>query len=288
MPKDKYFEGSGWTNLDAQDSDTVDGIDLRVNGEILEISDDGGATWSPVSMSAEDVLAALKSVDGEGSGLDSDTTDGLHFRINSDILEISTDGTSWSAVSMTANDILTALKTVDGEGSGLDADNVVGINFYTGTTAPTATTRLNVDGYLYATKVYNAVFNDLAEFMLVAEDNLEPGQILIWDEEKGGLTTSGTEADKRIVGVYSDSYGFALGGNEEDEDKVPIGISGRVWVKVRTKVSSGDGLIVSGDNGYAKAGEDNQVNHLNCRLKAMESFAPTEEEREKRIMCLIL
>lgn len=238
MPKDKYFNGVDWTLMDSQDSDTVDGIDLRINGEILEISDDGGSTWSPVSMSAADVLAALI--------------------------------------------------TVDGEGSGLDADKVDGINFYKGTTTPTGTTRLNMDGYFYATKVYNAVFNDLAEFMDKGEEDLEPGQILIWDEEKGGLSTTDIVGDKRIVGVYSDSYGFALGGSEGDESKVPIGISGRVWVKVKTEVKNGDGLITSKDRGYAETGEDININHLNCRLKAMESFSPTEEGQEKRIMCIIL
>jgi hypothetical protein len=288
MPNDKYYNGVDWEVMDSQNSDTVDGIDLRVNGEILEISDDGGSTWSPVSMSAEDVLAALITVDGTGSGLDSDTTDGLHFRINSDILEISTDGSTWSAVSMTANDILTALKTVDGSGSGLDADNVVGVNFYTGTTAPSATSRINVDGYLYATKVYNAVFNDLAEFMDKCEEDLSPGDILIWDDEKKGLRKTDVENDTRVIGVYSDSYGFALGGSEKEKNKVPIGISGRVWVKVKTEVNNGDGLITSKHKGYAKPGIGGQMSNITCRLKAMESFSPTEEEKEKRIMCLIL
>jgi len=46
-----------------------------------------------------------------------DRVDGLHFRDNSGILEISTNNVDWTPVSMTASDILTALKTVDGTGS---------------------------------------------------------------------------------------------------------------------------------------------------------------------------
>jgi len=287
MPQDKYYNGAGWEVMDSQNSDTVDNLDLRINGDVLEISEDGGSTWSPVSMTPADVLAALITVDGTGSELDADTTDGIHLRINSDILEISNDGSTWSAVSMTPADILAALLTVDGSGSGLDADKVVGINFYTGTTAPTATTRINVDGYLYATKVYNAVFNDLAEFMDKCEENLSPGDVLIWDDEKKGLRKTDIENDTRVIGVYSDSYGFALGGSEKDKNKVPVGISGRVWVRVKTPVENGEGLITSQDKGYAKAG-DESINHLTCRLKAMESFSPTEKEKEKRIMCLIL
>jgi hypothetical protein len=65
---------------------------------------------------------------GTGSGLDADKVDGLHFRVNATILEISTNGTTWTPVSMTAADILTQLKTVDGTGTGLDADTLDGLH----------------------------------------------------------------------------------------------------------------------------------------------------------------
>jgi len=61
---------------------------------------------------AQDILTKLKTVDGQGSGLDADTLDGLHasaFALTSDVPD---------------ND----LKTIDGHGSGLDADTVDGFH----------------------------------------------------------------------------------------------------------------------------------------------------------------
>ena len=121
--------------------------------------------------------------------------------------------------------------------------------FYGGTTDPTNTTRLNYDGYFYATRVYNAIFNDLAEFM--DKDpafNAEPGMILIQTEY--GLKPSYHRADKRCVGIYSDTYGYALGANDQ-ENKYPVALSGRadVWIAEPCKI--GDLLISSNKPGFA-------------------------------------
>ncbi|PBB68139.1 hypothetical protein CK228_13600 [Mesorhizobium sp. WSM4312] len=63
-----------------------------------------------------EILTAIKTVDGAGSGLDADTLDG--------------HDTSYflPASSYTAADVLTKIKTVDGIGSGLDADLLDGLD----------------------------------------------------------------------------------------------------------------------------------------------------------------
>lgn len=121
---------------------------------------------------------------------------------------------------------------------------------------------------LTATKVYNAVFNDYAEWYEKqdTEESFEPGDILIWDDS--GVKKSDKFADSRVIGVYSDSYGHILGGekldNMEDNNKthVPIGLSGRVDVKVVGKIKPGDlittshipGIGVKVDSTIAKVG----------------------------------
>ncbi len=114
---------------------------------------------------------------------------------------------------------------------------------------PTGDTRLNYDGNLYATKVYNAVYNDLAEYMYFAEEGLEAGDVLSFNKD-GKLVKSNKLADKRVAGVYSDTYGYALG-SEESEKKVPVGMSGRVWVKYTGDIQHGDLLIASDIPGVA-------------------------------------
>lgn len=142
-------------------------------------------------------------------------------------------------------------------GTATTSNQVRGVNFYTGTTDPTATTRLNMDGYFYATRVYNAVYNDLAEFMPKAEE-AEPGQVLIMTEN--GVAPSRGRGEKAVVGVYSDTFGQALGADDQ-ENKLPVGLSGRVDVWISEPCEIGD-LLISGDKpGFAsvkRSGEDGE------------------------------
>lgn len=125
---------------------------------------------------------------------------------------------------------------------------VMGINFHNDSIAPSGTARLNMDGYFYATRVYNAVWNDLAEFMWKAPDAVaEAGDVLIATEN--GVRKSNKRADIAVVGVYSDSYGFALY-QDEEEKKFPVGMTGTVKVKVKGSVKIGDQLV-SYKDGYA-------------------------------------
>lgn len=106
------------------------------------------------------------------------------------------------------------------------------------------------DGTLNAPKVYNAVWNDYAELFEKQDLDLEAGDILAWDETgvvKADESTKGT-----VVGVYSDSYGHLLGGeaNKTEAENLelfaPVGLAGRVNVKVKGSIHKGD-LITTSD-----------------------------------------
>jgi len=153
--------------------------------------------------------------------------------------------------------------------------------FYSGTTDPTATDRLNLDGYLYATRVYNAVWNDLAEFMPKALD-AEPGMVLVQTEY--GVAPCSNRGDAAVVGVYSDTFGYALGA-ENQENKLPVGISGRVKVWIDEPCKIGDLLITSSKIGFAtvkRAGEDGQGKIF---AKVMEK---KEDSTPSRVWVMIL
>jgi len=128
--------------------------------------------------------------------------------------------------------------------SGLNAKKQA--RFYFGSTNPTHTNRLNYDGYFYATKVYNAVYNDLAEFMEFTGE-AEPGDVMV--QIKNNLVKSSKRAMPNVIGVYSDSFGFALGADNK-ENKIPIGLSGKVKVKLYGKIKAGQELV-SYKNGQA-------------------------------------
>ena len=111
---------------------------------------------------------------------------------------------------------------------------------------------LSCSGTFSATKVYNAVWNDYAEWFERDNKNeqLEAGDILAWGNN--GVVKA-TNIQKNVVGVFSDPYGHIVGGKElenmEDNIKnfVPIGLMGRVNVKVKGKVNKGDFIILSSD-----------------------------------------
>lgn len=118
--------------------------------------------------------------------------------------------------------------------------------FYTGTTAPTNTTRLNYDGYFYATRVYNAVYNDLVDFIEAApNEEIVYGRVYFQDTD--GLKLANMRCQMGVVGISSDTYGFALGYKENDS-QVPIGISGWVLAKVDKEYPIGTPLT-NNENG---------------------------------------
>ncbi len=134
--------------------------------------------------------------------------------------------------------------------------------FNSNPTAPVdQTKRLNFNGILYATKVYGAVFNDYAEFML-KDEPIEAGDVVIKNESGLGYVKSRMAYDPRVVGVYSDNYGHCIGADplltheENLEALAAVGLAGRVKVKVTGEVKVGDLLVASAIPGVAMASKE--------------------------------
>lgn len=111
---------------------------------------------------------------------------------------------------------------------------------------------LTVSGTITGSKVYNAVWNDYAEwYKKDADCTYEPGDIIakIPGKDSYGLSTSDNE--RLCVGVCSDTYGHILGGDaldnmEDNKDNfIPVAVSGRVRVKVLGPVMEGQFIIAS-------------------------------------------
>lgn len=117
-------------------------------------------------------------------------------------------------------------------------------------------------GELTATKIYNAVWNDYAEWFEREDESevIEPGDVCVWTGN--GVSKSSKSNDKAMVGVCSDSYGHILGGealeNMEDNNRkfVPIGLKGRISVNVIGEVEIGDLLVTSDIPGCAEVNND--------------------------------
>lgn len=118
-------------------------------------------------------------------------------------------------------------------------------------------------GDLTATRVFNAVYNDYAEFFERGEDT-QPGDIIALDETADiEKYVKATNMSKVIVGVQSAEYAHIIGGkNISDSSKyieenlkefIPIGLAGRVYVNVQGNVNVGDYIGPSEIPGIGKA-----------------------------------
>lgn len=108
---------------------------------------------------------------------------------------------------------------------------------------------VTVTGTLTAKKVYNAVFMDLAEAYRPAPNTVfEPGDIVQINSD-GKLIKTTTKSCFPIVGVVSNEFAACYGATEkelEDGTKIPVGLIGKVPVKVVGPVKLGDKIALVG------------------------------------------
>ena len=124
-----------------------------------------------------------------------------------------------------------------------------------------ASTYVTSDGYLYATRVYNAVYNDYAECFDNKELTYTEAKNKIVELDENNNTILAKENSNMIIGVVSDSYGHMLGGTEEEIEngkKIPVGIAGKLYVDSKdiVDIKNIGKFVGSDDEGYAKVLSD--------------------------------
>ena len=219
-------------------------------------------------------------------------------QLNSKIGQITIDGRNYTGTSVTL-DLSGYIKSSD-NGTPLDPlpINASTLNGYTydyimsqlscsaaesleNTSMPIVAWDDNNDNYVYsslislnpstgnisANKVYNAVYNDYAEWFEKDDynDTFDSGDVCIWTGN--GVIKSFQDNDTAVVGVVSNSYGHILGGekiqNMENNNKkfVPIVLAGRVKFKVMGIVQIGD-ILVAGKDGFAIVNNEAKPNMI--------------------------
>lgn len=141
---------------------------------------------------------------------------------------------------------------------------------YTGDIAMNAASILDTNGNtsfpgtLTADKVYNAVYNDYAEFFEKGEET-EPGDIIALDCTEGSERyVKATAASKVIIGVHSDEFAHIIGGKgtsleENMKHYIPIGLAGRVWVKAEGDIHPGDYIGIGNTPGIGIKKETGKI-----------------------------
>ncbi len=142
--------------------------------------------------------------------------------------------------------------------------------------SPSGTAVLGYNGYFYATRVYNAVYNDYADFQPL-NGKLEYGKCYV--QGKDGLELSSTRGQKGVMGIASDTYGQAVG-IEEGTPQVPIAVSGWVLAYVDAEYEPGDPLTCTED-GYLTKMTREEVREYPERIVAIYSRPETSEKWSK-------
>lgn len=124
-----------------------------------------------------------------------------------------------------------------------------------GTVAVNAST-FRVTGDVRANRVFNAVYNDIAEFMekVDSDEVIGAGDVVVFDSE-GKVTKAinavGPNCVNRIAGIVSgpETMGYVLGGEGlTDDERVPVALAGRVYLNVgELAVQAGDLIALKND-----------------------------------------
>ena len=112
--------------------------------------------------------------------------------------------------------------------------------------------------------------------------------------DEGKLVLSRKRGDRRVVGVYSDTYGFVLGSKDmyspssKKGHSIPIGLKGKVKVWVRETLKPGD-LLISGTEGFATKYTNLDRILLNKEgIIVGKVLEPSRDSTPKRIWMLIV
>ena len=133
-----------------------------------------------------------------------------------------------------------------------DSDNMTGVASLTIDSAgilqagstPAGTSPLEYNGYLYATKLFNNTWNDIADFQDIS-DKLEYGKC--YYDTFDGAKICNVRCQKSVIGIASDTFGYALG-VDSSKLKAPIAVSGWVLANVDKIYESGD-VLTNDENG---------------------------------------
>jgi hypothetical protein len=117
---------------------------------------------------------------------------------------------------------------------------------------------LTVSGDITGERVFNAVYNDIAEFRALADGTpLEFGKCYI--DTLSGLVLSDVFCQKGIAGVSSDTYGFALG--KASGNMVPLALAGWVLAKVDQEYEIGTPLTCTEDGVLTEITRDHKLEY---------------------------
>lgn len=140
-------------------------------------------------------------------------------------------------------------------GTGSSQVPYVSTSFYFNASTNNFTTSgsITASGTITGSKVYNAVFNDIADFFEIDNELeiIEYGKCYV-RYSNGDTNISNKYNQKGIVGIASDTFGYGLGRKDIGNKEIPIAVAGIVLAYVDQEYESGTPLTCSTDGFLTK------------------------------------
>ncbi|MGL4998358.1 MAG: hypothetical protein ACRC5T_05260 [Cetobacterium sp.] len=146
---------------------------------------------------------------------------------------------------------------------------------------------VTVNGDFIATRGFGSVYNDYAEYFPKHTTTITHfGDIISLDEHSSiELYKKAIYSDKAIIGIHTEQYAYIIGGDRSPEGVnfkeyndlrfIPVGLAGRIPVKVCTPVRKGEYIVPSNIPGIGevfKNGIHDQMKIIGMALENIEDI----------------
>ena len=225
-----------------------EGKSLSLSGSAIT---NGNTTIEGTITSAN--ITASGSAVLEGSTIKSATIQNGTIDLNSKNLTVTSNSTITNTTSGSTI-TLTGVGAIDAKSMTLNTDSGASLNISNtlGNKNPDSGTALACTGGISAAKVYNAVWNDLADSIEVPSDTeLEYGYCYKYKDEKVYKTDE--YADPNVLGIHSDTAGMVLGIKPSHIKCINLAVAGVVLAYVDKEYECGTALVATKGGMLTKA-----------------------------------
>ena len=255
VPSGKALTISGTataSNLSLGGSATIDSSTIKgatLNGGTINLSDN--------------TLTVNGASDGTitSSTISSSTIQNGTIDLNSKTLTVSSDSTITNTTSGSTI-TLEGVGAIDAKSMTLTTSSGASLNINNtlGDSNPDSGTAVACNGGIRAAKVYNAVWNDLADSIEVPSDTeLEYGYCYKYKDEKVYKTDE--YADPNVLGIHSDTAGMVLGIKPSHIKCINLAVAGVVLAYVDNEYECGTPLVATKEGKLTKANKMTRVLH---------------------------
>ena len=150
---------------------------------------------------------------------------------------------------------------------------------------------IDASGAFTATAVYNAVWNDYAEFFPRGEETEAGDFIALSLDSDNEVYVKATKETSKSVGIHSDSFGHLIGGEDAPDGQdfveynlpkyIPVGLVGRVRANIVGEVKKGDFIVISDIPGVGRAFNKETDSYVDIIGMACESSSEKDIKRIK-------